>query len=151
MQIKIVKASVDHISSIAAFQVQMAFETEEMQLEKSRVLAGVKKFFHQPERGFYLVAQVPPDKIAGCILVQKEWSDWRNREVWWLHSVYVLPAYRKLGIFRRFFKQIEALAQENDIAAIRLYVEKNNVPAQKVYEKLGMNNQHYELFEKMLI
>jgi RimJ/RimL family protein N-acetyltransferase len=30
-----------------------------------------------------------------------------------------------------------------------LYVEKRNAAAQKVYERLGMSREHYEMFEWM--
>jgi ribosomal protein S18 acetylase RimI-like enzyme len=42
------------------------------------------------------------------------------------------------------------MAQRNDsIRGIRLYVDKTNTKAMKVYEKLGMNGEHYGLFEWM--
>lgn len=150
MNIDIKKASIEHIETIANFQVRMALETENLSLDRERVGVGVEKFFKEPARGFYLVA-VAENKMVGCVLVQREWSDWRNRDVWWLHSVYVLPAFRKKGIFKRFFAHIERLATASGIAAVRLYVEKTNKTAQQVYKNLGMTNQHYELFEKMLI
>ena len=33
---------------------------------------------------------------------------------------------------------------------LRLYVDKRNKNAQKVYQKLGMDNQHYDLYEWLL-
>ena len=35
------------------------------------------------------------------------------------------------------------------LRGLRLYVEKKNQPAQKVYRKLGMSDEHYHLFEWM--
>ena len=32
---------------------------------------------------------------------------------------------------------------------VRLYVDKTNTNAQRVYSKLGMNGEHYQLFEYM--
>jgi len=32
---------------------------------------------------------------------------------------------------------------------IRLYVDKTNLAAQKIYEKLGMNGDHYQVYEWM--
>jgi ribosomal protein S18 acetylase RimI-like enzyme len=35
------------------------------------------------------------------------------------------------------------------VAGIRLYVDKSNVQAQNVYTSLGMNGEHYKVFEWM--
>ncbi len=42
------------------------------------------------------------------------------------------------------------IAKNNDnIGGIRLYVDKSNISAQKTYTKVGMNGEHYQLFEWM--
>ncbi len=41
--------------------------------------------------------------------------------------------------------------QSNDFRGIRLYVDKTNEAAQKVYDKLGMENHHYEMYEWMMM
>jgi ribosomal protein S18 acetylase RimI-like enzyme len=38
---------------------------------------------------------------------------------------------------------------DSKVRGLRLYVEKTNRNAQGVYEKLGMNGEHYSLFEWM--
>ena len=35
----------------------------------------------------------------------------------------------------------------NEVKGIRLYVDKTNSKAQKVYEACGMPNEHYSLYE----
>ena len=35
------------------------------------------------------------------------------------------------------------------LRGLRLYVDKTNTRAQKVYENLGMNGEHYHLYEWM--
>lgn len=46
----------------------------------------------------------------------------------------------------------EKVIDENtDFRGIRLYVDKTNDIAQKVYKRLGMENHHYEMFEWMMI
>ena len=45
---------------------------------------------------------------------------------------------------------VQAMANENkDIRGVRLYVDHTNLHAQNVYKKLGMNDDHYKLFEWM--
>ena len=133
---------------IAKFQVSMALETEELELDPDVVLQGAKYIFENPDTGFYVNAKLE-DKPMGCLLVLKEWSDWRNAFVWWIHSVYISPEYRKKGVFSRMFEYIEKLAHESGAKGLRLYVDKDNFSAKKVYSKLNMNCEHYELFEKM--
>ncbi|MDZ7332250.1 MAG: GNAT family N-acetyltransferase [candidate division KSB1 bacterium] len=142
------QAQPSDIRWIAAAQVAMAAETEGIVLDPTQVVQGVRYIFDHPERGFYILARADQQPI-GCLLILKEWSDWRNGDVWWIHSVYVDPSHRKRGVFKQMFQHIEQLARSSQIRGVRLYVDKRNVSAQKVYKKLGMTNEHYELFEKM--
>ena len=64
--------------------------------------------------------------VVASLLITYEWSDWRNANVWWFQSVYVLPEYRRKGIFRSMYMHIKRKLKEQDIAGLRLYVETNN-------------------------
>lgn len=135
------------IEAIAAFQVAMALETENYKLDPATVLKGVTHMFEEPERGFYLVVRADDGRAVAGLLILKEWSDWRNTDVWWIHSVYVAPEHRRNGLFRRMFAHIKELAARQSVAALRLYVEKANVNAKATYTALGMSDRHYDLFE----
>ncbi len=143
------KTHSDDIEWIANAQVSMAQETENLQLNQEEIVKGVKFIFDNPDRGFYIVARNKEKGLVGCLLILKKWSDWRNGDVWWIHSLYVEPVYRKHGIFRKMFEYVENLAHNSAVRGLRLFVDKGNMIAQKVYEKLGMSKDHYELFEKM--
>jgi GNAT superfamily N-acetyltransferase len=79
-----------------------------------------------------------------------EWSDWRNGEVWWIHSVFIEPAYRGKGVFSKFYAYVKALVETDPkVRGLRLYVDKTNKSAQAIYGKLGMNGEHYNMFEWM--
>jgi GNAT superfamily N-acetyltransferase len=129
-------------------QLAMALETEQLTLDPDTVHKGVHGVFDTAGRGFYLVAEVG-DVPCACMLVLNEWSDWRNREVWWLHSVYVVPAQRRAGLFRALHAEVKKLAHERGIAGLRLYVDRRNTQAQVVYRALGMSDEHYQLYEQM--
>jgi GNAT superfamily N-acetyltransferase len=144
------KATAADIEWLAQAQVAMARETENLNLAPEIVASGVKYIFDHPDRGFYLVARKDQLTPIGCLLILKEWSDWRNGDVWWIHSVYVLPTERGQGIFQRMFDRVEAMARDSGVRGLRLYVDKTNVRAQRIYEGLGMNKDHYLLYEKML-
>ncbi|MGD9898669.1 MAG: GNAT family N-acetyltransferase [Calditrichaceae bacterium] len=146
---RIEKADRSKTNIIADFQLKMALETENLELEIATVRNGVSAIFDHAERGFYLIVKDKTDNPIGSMLVQKEWSDWRNAEVWWLHSVFILPEYRGRGIFRKLFEETERMALAAGVIGIRLYVDKRNTYAQQVYAGLNMSNKHYELYEKM--
>jgi len=134
---------------IAEFQLKMARETEGLSLDIDTVTRGVKQVFAHPGYGCYYVAE-ENDQVVASLLTTYEWSDWRNAKVLWIQSVYVLPAYRKMGVFRKMYDYIrEAVLADPSLAGIRLYVDKSNVTAQQVYRKVGMDGDHYALFEWM--
>ena len=83
-------------------------------------------------------------------MITYEWSDWRNGLIWWIQSVYVRPDWRRQGIYRRLYEQIQQLARQNSsVRGLRLYVEKDNTIAQRTYCALGMYKSDYLLFEEM--
>lgn len=135
--------------TIAGFNCAMALETEGKQLDPETISAGVNALFDHPEYGFYIVAEADR-RIVACLLITYEWSDWRNGLVWWIQSVYVHPDFRRRGIYRQMYSFIKNLAQkQNNIAGIRLYVEKDNTTAQQSYRRLGMSETAYRLYEEM--
>lgn len=148
-------AEIRDIQAIHAFQIAHAQEVEGLTLDSARVRQGVEQVFEQPNLGFYLVARAlgecpghDSSLVLGSLLVTREWSDWRAKMVWWIQSVYVRPEWRKKGVFAAMYAHVEDLAHKQDVAGLRLYVEKNNLGAKKVYAKLGMSDTHYDMFEK---
>jgi GNAT superfamily N-acetyltransferase len=133
---------------IVDFQIAMARETEDFALDRETCTRGVAAVFDDPSKGRYFVAEAD-GKVAASLLITFEWSDWRNGVVWWIQSVYVRPEYRKQGIYARLYEHVKQQASDPSIKGIRLYVEKRNAVAQKVYERCGMNGEHYQVFEWM--
>jgi len=143
------KATSDDVDAIAQFNIAMAAETEDLVLDPSIVRAGVAGVFNDPDRGFYLVAR-SEEKLVGSLMITYEWSDWRNGNLWWIQSVYVVPSSRGQGIFRRLYEDVVSFAKEaENVRGIRLYVEKDNRNAQKVYQRLGMSETAYRVFEAL--
>jgi ribosomal protein S18 acetylase RimI-like enzyme len=133
---------------IAAGNVHMAIETEGRAPDRELVLRGVTAVFEDPAKGRFFVAEHDGTAV-GQVLVQREWSDWRNAWFWWLASVHVLPEHRGRGIFRRLYEHLQALAHADpDVCGIRLYVEDHNARAQAVYGRLGMSDGHYRVYEE---
>ena len=141
------RAATEDVAAIAQFNIAMAAETEDLALDPQTVHAGVAAVVSDDRHGFYLVAR-SDGKAVGSLMITYEWSDWRNGNLWWIQSVYVVPSARKQGIFRLLYDNVISLAkQDGDAAGGRLYVEKDNRGAQEVYRKLGMSETAYRVFE----
>jgi GNAT superfamily N-acetyltransferase len=135
--------------TIVEFQVAMARETEDLDLDRAICTRGVGAVFTDPSLGRYFVAQSDGEVIAS-LMITYEWSDWRNGVVWWIQSVYVRPEFRKQGVYTGLYEYVRQLAESHDmIRGIRLYVDRRNTAAQQVYTRLGMNGDHYQVFEWM--
>lgn len=140
-------ANKDDISAIVQFQLLMAAETEDVELDKDTVTNGVTAVINDPTKGRYYVAE-KKGKVIGSLLTTFEWSDWRNGTVLWIQSVYILPEYRRKGVYSNMYKHIKNLVlKDENLNGIRLYADKDNEVAHKTYLKLGMNPDHYVTFE----
>lgn len=143
------EAKLSDQTTIADFQLAMALETEGFRLDESTCRKGVRAVFDNPALGKYFLAEKDGKTIASLLIIN-EWSDWRNGMVWWVHSVYVVPEARRQGAYSGLYRHIKSLVEgDESVRGLRLYVEKKNTNAQAVYEKLGMTNHHYELYEWM--
>ena len=132
---------------IARFQLRLAIESEGIHLDTLITEKGVNAVFNDPAKGQYYVCE-DQGKVIASMLTMPEWSDWRNRTVLWIHSVYVMPDARKKGAFKFMYQFLQEKVKASDaFGGLRLYVDKRNFNAQAVYHRLGMSNQHYELFE----
>ncbi len=146
-KIMIREATIKDMDTIIDFQLKMAMETEDVKLDVNILKSGVKALFNKPEMGLYYVAEVV-GKVVGSTMTTYEWSDWRNATMIWLQSVYFLPEYRNQKLFSKMYAYIKAKVEaDNSIGGIRLYVDKTNTHAQKVYNAVGMNGEHYDTYE----
>ncbi|NEO31932.1 MAG: GNAT family N-acetyltransferase [Symploca sp. SIO3C6] len=138
---------------LVQFNQAMANETEGKKLTLEIVTAGVENLLKNPNLGFYLLAE-KNGKVAGALMVTTEWSDWHNGLYWWVQSVYVLPEFRRQGVYYKLYNFIKEKAKnEQDdlkIWGFRLYVEGKNTIAQKAYEALGMKETSYKIYEESL-
>lgn len=143
------EATIDDAETIIRFQKAMAKETEAVELDDRAVTEGVRRVFRDPQLGKYFVATIDGRVVAG-LMITYEWSDWRSRTVWWIQSVFVEEASRRRRIYGKMYEHVQSLANADaNVAGIRLYVDRHNVRAQEVYRRLGMNGDHYRVFEWM--
>jgi len=142
----------EDVESLVTFSVAMALETEGRRLDRTRLHEGTRSLLAAPERGFFMVAQLPEAEraqLVGQLMVTFEWSDWRNGVFWWVQSVYVDPAWRRRGVYRAMHDHIVAKAKADPrVCGIRLYVERDNRTAQTVYQRVGLLPSVYTVYEQ---
>ncbi len=135
--------------AIVDFQIAMAHETEHFALDRAVCTRGVEAVFADPSRGRYFVAD-DGAKLVASLMITPEWSDWRNGVVWWIQSVYVVPEARRRGVYAGLYEHVKRIAEgDAKVKGIRLYVDRRNTSAQEVYRRMGMNGEHYQVFEWM--
>lgn len=140
----------DDVDALVEFNHAMAMETEGKGLDRDILRPGVEAVFSDHNKGFYVVAG-DNDVIVAGLMVTFEWSDWRNAWFWWIQSVYIKPEARGQKLYRQMYEFIKKLARDSgDVCGFRLYVENDNLHAQKVYETVGMSGSHYRMYEEKL-
>ena len=142
-------ATVDDLQAIADFNRRLADETEDTSLDRETVRQGVRALLSDRTRGAYFVACYG-GRIIGQIMHTREWSDWRNGDIWWIQSVYVHPTHRRRGVFRSLYGHLKALAEADPgVVGLRLYVEHDNRVAQATYAGLGMQSARYQIMQHL--
>jgi ribosomal protein S18 acetylase RimI-like enzyme len=143
------QAVIDDLDLIVDFQLRLAEETEDLLLKADVLNLGVRAALLDPLKGEYYIAEVDQEPV-GCLFTIREWSDWRNGKVVWIHSLYVAPEARRKGVFKQLYVHLRHMIENDaDLKGLRLYVHKDNELAQNAYRSLGMDGDHYRLFEWM--
>jgi GNAT superfamily N-acetyltransferase len=142
------RAVLDDLEALVAGNLAMARETESVRLDAVVTRAGVRAVLDGTAPGAYWVLE-EGGEVRAQLLVTYEWSDWRNRIVWWIQSVYVHPEHRRHGLYRRLHVAVRDAARTAGAAGLRLYVDRTNARAQATYTALGMDGGHYLVYEEM--
>jgi GNAT superfamily N-acetyltransferase len=146
-ELRVRAADAGDVALMADWAVAMAHESEGKALDLPTVTRGLALGVADPARSRYFIAE-RDGAPAGTLMLTFEWSDWRCGWWWWIQSVYVAPGQRRRGVYRALYAHVLALARaEPDICGIRLYVERDNLPAIRTYEALGMVDSGYRLLE----
>ncbi len=147
MSLSIRVARATDLEFLVEGNARMAAETEGRELDRELLAEGVAAVFGDEAKGRYYVADDGEGPV-GQLLVTREWSDWRAGWFWWLQSVYVVPEARGRGVFARLYAQVlDEARRDPDVCGLRLYVDVDNAAAAGVYERLGMDDAHYRVYE----
>ena len=141
-------ASLEDLEALVAGNGALALESEDVRLDENTLREGIRALLESRAPGRYWVAELD-GRIVGQLLITFEWSDWRNRMVWWVQSVYVQPEARGRGVLRALYERARREALAAGAGGLRLYVDTSNARAMAAYAALGMNGDHYRVFEDM--
>lgn len=144
-KMEIRRATREDIPAIVNANLCIARETENFELDPETVTKGTTAVFDNETRGFYVVA-VKDGQVVGNLMITYEWSDWRNKNAYWIQSVYTHPDYRRQGVFKALYEYVEADAKAN-AGALRLYMDQDNEVARRTYISVGLQPSHYAMFE----
>jgi len=133
--------------AIAANNLSLAKELENLHLSKEEAEKGSKAVLMDKQKGFYLVAE-QDNNIIGQLFITTEWSDWRNKAIWWIHRVFIKKPWRKKGIFTHLFNTAKQIAEKQQVYAIRLYLWKTNKTALTIYHHLGFKETDFLILQK---
>ena len=136
------------LDTIVLGNMKLAEESENVRLDPATLRPGIAALLEGRAPGVYWVAELD-GQVVGQLLITYEWSDWRNCMVWWIQSVYVALEARRRGVLRTLYAHVRGEAQAAGAGGLRLYVDNTNTQAQAAYAALGMNGDHYRVFEDM--
>src|SRR5262249_8612139 len=142
-------ANSNDLDAVVAGNIALAEESENVRLDRDTLCAGIRALLEERAPGRYWIAEVD-SQVVGQLLITFEWSDWRNRMVWWIQSVYVIPSARRRGVFRALYQHAKREAQAQGAGGLRLYVDVTKSRAQAVYASLGMEGDHIRVFRDMV-
>jgi ribosomal protein S18 acetylase RimI-like enzyme len=143
-------ATAEDLDFVVEANRALAEESESVALDVGTLRAGVLALVESRAPGRYWIAEIGGRRV-GQLLITYEWSDWRNRMVWWVQSVYVVPGDRRRGVLRALYTHVRREAQAAGAGGLRLYVDTSNTRAQTAYAALGMKGDHYRVLEDMFV
>jgi ribosomal protein S18 acetylase RimI-like enzyme len=143
-------ATLSDEDTVVRYNAALALESEGKRLDPAVLRAGVRAALADPNKGFYVIAERDGAPV-GQSGVTFEWSDWRNGWFWWIQSVYVARERRGRGVYSALHEHVRAAAlASGEVIGLRLYVERENARAQRLYRRLGMAETYYRLYEELL-
>ncbi len=146
---KIRPANPNDADAIVSQNMSLALESENITLNKECVSAGVHALLCDKSKGFYVIAE-ENNHIIGQLMITVEWSDWRNKPLWWVQSVYVQKEWRNKTVFTQLLDFIRKQALKENVAFLRLYVHKDNHTAIQVYEKNKWSQEPYLFYQTII-
>lgn len=141
------KATKQDLPFLIASNNALALESEGRPLDQACLTQSMQAILDDERKGVYWLA-CDGEKAVGQIMYVFEWSTWRNANFMWLTDLYVLPEYRRRGVFRSLYQYaMNFYHSRADIIGLRFYVDKGNSAVVPLYKKIGWKESNYNLWE----
>ena len=82
-------------------------------MDSDALVAGVQSALVDPVKGEYLIAECQEEPVC-CLFTVREWSDWRNGDVIWIHSLYVKQEVRRRGVFKQLYMHLRHAVETDE-------------------------------------
>jgi GNAT superfamily N-acetyltransferase len=125
------------------------YTNQEMRFEKVAAIRAVSKLLESPQYGqIYLVFY--GSELAGYFALTFCYSLEFNGRFGLLDEVYLREAYRGQKLGKSIVAFAEDLCRKAGVAALRLEVGRENLPAQSLYKTSGFKTEERNLMTKWL-
>ena len=142
IDIQVRLATLEDVNDLADYGCSLVWDSEGKTMDKAFISGAITRNLTNPKGNYYLIAfdnNHPEKKSVGTTMITHEMSVEQGGLICWIHAVYVSAEARRLGVFTKLYDYVRQKSEADPLVkCVRLYVEFNNIPAQKAYDKLGM-------------
>ncbi|MBX5449290.1 GNAT family N-acetyltransferase [Thermogemmatispora sp.] len=141
-------ARMEDIESIAYLDRFGTSPTRNIHRELEKYFGSVDPSTH--ERGLIFLGELEGRAVAKAELMLPPADGSEGSRTGYIRRVVVLPEYRQRGLARQLLQHIIDFArQQEQLEALDLHVWEENKPAIRLYESLGFQLQHRELYYRL--
>lgn len=142
------RATEDDLPKLIEFVLAQVKEGEGAIKSEEVVSLGIRRALIDDSLAMYWVLVDEADIPVGCASVTREWSNWNAGYYWWMQSLYIGREQRGKGGMAMVIDAIKAEMIYQGGLELRLYVNKDNLPAKAAYER---NNFYTSVYEVMVL
>src|SRR5262249_22634350 len=139
------QAEVDDIPAIEALDRFSASPFREIHQDLEKYFGSLDPSQH--ERNLIFLAEAGDTLVGKVELVLAPASV--GSQVGYIKRVVVHPDYRGQGIARRLMQAVIAFSREEHLSFLDLHVFEQNLPAIRLYESLGFEEEHREVYYRL--
>lgn len=138
MNAQFLKAGTEHLEPVAVlFDFYRQFYGQSPDLEAARHFIGERL---KKEDSAIFIASVEGQAVGFFQLFPSFTSAWM-RPTWILNDLYVLESHRKGGLGRQLLQKAIDFSRETGAKRLTLNTAKDNLPAQALYEAMGLKQE----------
>jgi ribosomal protein S18 acetylase RimI-like enzyme len=138
-------AEVDDIPAIEALDRLSTSPFREIHQDLQKYFGSLDPSMHERNLIFLALADAALVGKAELVLAPASVAS----RVGYIKRVVVHPDYRGHGIARRLMRAVIAFSREEQISFLDLHVFEQNLPAIRLYESLGFEEEHREVYYRL--